>query len=68
MQYFDENLDGFITINEFVAAWRKAAAESAGSLDVPNEATLKSLMAEADSDGDGKLSEEEFFAVVDACA
>lgn len=68
MQYFDEDLDGFITYNEMAAAWRKAAAESGGTLDVPTEAVLKSLLAEADGDGDGKISEEEFYAVIDACA
>jgi len=26
------------------------------------------MIAEADTDGDGKLSEEEFYALIDACA
>lgn len=68
MQIFDENLDGFVTFNELQAAWRKAAAETAGAVEVPSEEVLKGLLAEADTDGDGKLSEEEFLAIIEACA
>ncbi len=61
-------MDGFITLQELQAAWRKAAAESGGGLDVPSETVLKNLMNEADSDGDGKINEDEFYALIEACA
>jgi hypothetical protein len=67
-QFFDENLDGFITVQELQAIYRQVAAESGGSVDVPKEDELKKMIAEADADGDGKLSEEEFYAIIEACA
>lgn len=68
LQIFDENLDGFVTFNELLAAWRRAAAETNGAVTVPSDDILKSLIAEADTDGDGKLSEEEFLSIIEACA
>lgn len=53
---------------QLVAAWKKAAAESGGSLDVPSEAVLANLISEADQDGDGQLSEDEFFSLVEQCS
>ena len=67
-ELFDQNLDGFVSLSELLDVWRKAAAESNGQLDVPREDVLKSLIAEADSDGDGQLSEAEFYALVEAVA
>ena len=51
-----------------MAAWKRAAAESGGSLDVPSEAVLANLIAEADQDGDGQLSEDEFMQLVEQCS
>ncbi len=68
VQFFDENLDGYITLQELQAVYRQAAAESGGTVEVPKDDVLRQMMAEADSDGDGKLNEEEFYALIDACA
>ncbi len=43
------------------------AVESGGKVDIPKDDALKQMMAEADTDGDGKLNEEEFYALIDAC-
>ena len=48
--------------------WKKAAAESGGSLDVPSEAVIAGLIREADQDGDGQLSEDEFLQLVEQCS
>ena len=53
---------------QLVAAWKKAAAESGGALDVPSEAVLANLIQEADQDGDGQLSEDEFLQLVEQCS
>ncbi len=68
LQFFDENLDGFISLSELQAVYRQAAAESGGAVEIPKDDVLRQMIAEADSDGDGKLSEDEFYALVDACA
>lgn len=68
LQIFDENLDGFVTLNELQAAWRTAAAETQGAVSVPSDDVLRAMIAEADTDGDGKLSEEEFLNVIEQCA
>ncbi len=67
-QFFDENLDGFISLSELQAVYRQAAAESGGAVEIPKDDILRQMIAEADSDGDGKLSEDEFYALIEACA
>lgn len=67
-EVLDENLDGLVSVGELLALWKRAAADSGGKLDVPSEERIKALLAEADSDKDGALNEDEFYAVVDACA
>jgi Ca2+-binding EF-hand superfamily protein len=67
-EFFDENLDGYITLSELQAVYRQAAAESGGAVEIPKDDVLRQMIAEADSDGDGKLSEDEFYALVEACA
>jgi Ca2+-binding EF-hand superfamily protein len=66
-ELFDDNLDGFINQAELLAFFKKANAESGGAIEIPREDILKQLIAEADTDGDGQLNEEEFYAVVEAC-
>lgn len=51
---------------QLVATWKKAAAES--GMDVPSEAVMAGLIAEADADGDGQLNEEEFLSLVEQCS
>ena len=53
---------------QLIATWKKAAAESGGALDVPSEAVLANLIAEADQDGDGQLNEDEFLQLVEQCS
>jgi hypothetical protein len=68
LKLFDDDMDGFVTVDELRKLWRKAADESGGKIDVPSDGILKQLIAEADLDGDGKLSFEEFLNVVEQCA
>lgn len=65
---FDDNMDGFVTVDELRAFFRKAFEDSKGMIEVPADAMLKQMIAEADLDGDGKLNFEEFIHVVEQCA
>jgi Ca2+-binding EF-hand superfamily protein len=64
-QFFDDNLDGLVSIDELTAAWRRAANESGGSVTLPSELELRKVLVEGDTDGDGFLSEEDFYAILD---
>ena len=63
---FDTNMDGFVNVDEVMALCRTAAGELGAAFEVPSEATLRQMIAEADSDGDGQLSEKEFFELVES--
>ncbi len=49
------------------SVFKALSVESGGLVDVPPMDQLKAMIAEADTDGDGKLNEAEFNAVIEAC-
>lgn len=62
---FDDDLDGFVTLEELRSLFKRAVGESGGTIEMPTDDMLDRMIKAADRDGDGKLSNEEFFAVVD---
>lgn len=65
IQYFDDNLDGLISLDELMMAWDKAVAGNS-KLVKPDDEEIKVMFNEADLDKDGFLNENEFFAIIDA--
>ena len=65
-EVFDDNMDGLVSVAKICALWKRAA--EAGGMAPPTEAAVKALVAEADTDKDGFLNEDEFIALVAACS
>lgn len=63
---FDESFNGFITVDDLRSVFKSAAAEGSGGFSVPSDVVLRGMIEAADTDGDGKLSRAEFFALLDA--
>jgi Ca2+-binding EF-hand superfamily protein len=68
MQLLDDNLDGFITLDELRAAFKNASAATGGKVEVPSDETLRAMIAEVDADADGKLTEDDFKELVKEAA
>jgi len=51
MQAMDDNLDGYVNVDELRAFYRKAAADTKGAIEVPSDETLRQMIAEAATDG-----------------
>jgi Ca2+-binding EF-hand superfamily protein len=61
---FDDDLDGFITLDELRAAFKNASSATGGKVTVPADDALRAMIAEMDADGDGRLTEDDFKLVV----
>ncbi|KAJ1264289.1 hypothetical protein BS78_09G252000 [Paspalum vaginatum] len=55
-EYFDKDHSGFITVDELEEALKK--------YDMGDEATIKEIIAEVDTDHDGRINYEEFVAMM----
>ncbi|XP_051210560.1 calcium-dependent protein kinase 1 [Lolium perenne] len=55
-EYFDKDHSGYITVDELEEALKK--------YDMGDEATIKDIIAEVDTDHDGKINYEEFVAMM----
>ncbi len=62
---YDTNGDGKITVDELRAAFAKVDAETHGKNATPeSEAAIREYIADADRDGDGQISYEEFLELL----
>ena len=55
-----------MSLSELKDVWKKAAQESGGLVEYPNDGDLRQLFANADLDRDGYLNEDEFMALCEA--
>jgi Ca2+-binding EF-hand superfamily protein len=64
LQLLDDNMDGFVDKDELKALFVKANIDTRGAIEVPSDALLKQMIAEAGIEGD-QMSFDDFAALME---